>query len=165
MINLGVIGLRSRSYSLNGLMGNSEGVGNSVHPNIQENVKFTSVRNPGPSDASFFVDEQGGPSGNGTVSDTSIDDGYFAVGYTDEQNIWQNVPASRHGNHGQFSYADGHAGIMKWYMPKTQHLMGNSTGINSSTSYGFGGKDKDLHQLWSSTYSQGGYPSSPSQYW
>jgi prepilin-type processing-associated H-X9-DG protein len=174
-INFGDSGLRSRSYSLNSMMGNNNSPvpGDAIpytnpgnpHYNIPENLKFTSVHNPGPSDASFFVDEQGAPNAPFTDNNTSIDDGYFCVDYTYEQNIWRNVPASRHGNHGQFSYADGHAGIMKWHMPKTQYLMGDSVGVNSSTPYGFGGKDRDLQQLWLSTYPRGGYPSPTSQYW
>jgi prepilin-type N-terminal cleavage/methylation domain-containing protein/prepilin-type processing-associated H-X9-DG protein len=163
---------RSRSYSLNCMMGNnsdpsnsgnSVAGGNNPHDGIPENKKFTSVHNPGPAEASFFVDEQAGPNADGTDTDTSIDDGYFSVKYSYEQNIWANVPASRHGNHGQFSYADGHAGIMKWYMPTTQHLVG-LTGAGVTTQ-NFGGKDKDLHQLWSSTYPQGGYSAPTSLYW
>jgi prepilin-type N-terminal cleavage/methylation domain-containing protein len=158
---------RSRSYSMNCMMGNNTSPipGNSVvgagnpHNGIQENLKFALVRDPGPAAASFFVDEQAGPNMNGTVLDTSIDDGYFSVVYTADQDIWGNVPASRHGNHGQFSYADGHSGVMKWYMPSTQHLMGDG-GANATTKL-FGGTDQDLHQVWSSTYAQGGYPGKP----
>jgi prepilin-type N-terminal cleavage/methylation domain-containing protein/prepilin-type processing-associated H-X9-DG protein len=156
----GPTGLRSRSYSMNGMMGNNDGAGTEVHPNIQENLKFSLVRSPGPSDAMFFVDEQGASTVNGTPANTSIDDGYFAVSYTAEQNIWGNVPASRHGNRGQFSYADGHADIIKWLMPATQHLQGLS-----ATTQLFGGKDQDLHRIWLATYPPGGYPGQPSQYW
>ena len=43
----------------------------------------------------------------------SIDDGYFA----DSPGLpkqWINVPATRHGNAGGLSYADGHSEIKKW---------------------------------------------------
>jgi prepilin-type processing-associated H-X9-DG protein len=95
-------------------------VNNQVHVGIKENTKFASVLNPGPSSASFFVDEQGGS----TPATTSIDDGYYAVNFQDIGPTWRNVPASRHGNHGQFSFADGHVGIMKWVEPGTQYLQG-----------------------------------------
>jgi prepilin-type N-terminal cleavage/methylation domain-containing protein/prepilin-type processing-associated H-X9-DG protein len=148
---------RVRDYSLNGMMGDNLGSGSGVHP-VREHLKFTAVLNPGPSDASLFVDEQS--SSSTLASQTSVDDGYFAVGYADEDNQWWNTPSSRHGNHGQFSYADGHAAMMKWYMPTTQHLMG----YYATTTY-YGGSDRDLRQLWLSTYPQGGYPGNPSAHW
>jgi len=141
---------RARSYSLNCMMGwNGETNGNNGigdHPDIQENLKFTSIRNPNPSDASFFVDEAG----------TSIDDGYFRVDYKAIGGSWQNLPASRHGNHGQFSFADGHAGIMKWTEPTTQYLQGWGGAADSRLK-----PDFDLQKLWLSTYHAGGYPGHP----
>ena len=141
---------RVRSYSLNCMMGfNNDpgGNGNQVHVGIKENTKFTAVRDPNPSSASFFIDEQGG----NTSANTSVDDGYYAVDFSDIGPTWRNVPASRHGNHGQFSFADGHVGSMKWLESKTQHLQG----LNASS-----GKepDRDLRQIWMSTYPDGGYP-------
>ena len=88
--------------------------------------------------------------GGNTPATTSIDDGYFAVKFSAIGQTWQNVPASRHGNHGQFSFADGNAGTMKWMEPQTQYLQGlNATGKKP---------DSDLHQIWLSTYRDGGYP-------
>jgi prepilin-type N-terminal cleavage/methylation domain-containing protein/prepilin-type processing-associated H-X9-DG protein len=147
---------RVRSYSLNCMMGfNNDpgGNGNQVHVGIPENTKFTSIQLPGPSSASFFVDEQG----SSTPLTTSIDDGYYAVDYTGIGPKWRNVPASRHGNHGQFSFADGHAGGMKWIEPGTQSLQG----WNGSATSGLY-PDLDLQQIWLSTYSVKGYPGHPS---
>jgi prepilin-type processing-associated H-X9-DG protein len=132
------------------MMGNNNdpgGVNNQVHVGIKENTKFASVLNPGPSSASFFVDEQGGS----TPATTSIDDGYYAVNFQDIGPTWRNVSASRHGDHGQYSFADGHVGIMKWVEPGTQYLQG----LNANS-----GKrpDFDLQQLWLSTYNVAGYP-------
>jgi prepilin-type processing-associated H-X9-DG protein len=134
------------------MMGDSGGTVTDVHPGIQENLKLTSIRDPGPSAASFFVDEQSDPS---LPSNSSIDDGYYAINYGDTGQTWRNVPASRHGNYGQFSFADGHAGKMKWLEPKTRTLKGRAA---SSGVF----KDRDLHQVWSSTYAAGGYPGYPS---
>ena len=161
---LGVAAPRVRNYSLNMMMGNNEFpiAGNVVHPNIQENIKFTSVNNPGPSTASFFFDEQSSAStaksqpSPGTGMATSIDDGLFAwpdgtgAGGTPAWNTktWQNTPSSRHGNYGQLSYADGHAAIMKWLEPDTQFLQG----LNSQSS-GFSHADK--RQIWLTTYGSG----------
>lgn len=155
VIFVGGGGPRARSYSLNCMMGNNYGTGAGVHSGIQENTKFTSIRNPGPGKASFFVDEQGG----NTQPTTSIDDGYYAINYTDIGPTWRNVPASRHGNQGQFSFADGHAGTIKWKGPKTQYLQGR----DGATTANSGKKsDPDLLQVWLTTYAAEGYPSHPS---
>jgi len=143
---------RVRNYSLNGMMGDNNGFGGDVHPGITEHRRFSEVSRPSPSDASFFIDEQS--SSSTAASKTSIDDGYFAVdsgngsqtSYSSQ--IWRNVPASRHGNNGQMSFADGHAAKMKWLSGKTQSLQGRnaSSGIFN---------DPDKRQMWSSTYAPG----------
>jgi len=148
---------RVRNYSLNGMMGNNEGYGTDVHPGIKENTKLFMVQNPGPSTASFLVDEQSAT----TQANTSIDDGYFAVdsggtgsasGYSSSK--WRNTPSSRHGNYGQMSFADGHAGHMKWLVATTHMLQGvlaDSKVINNP----------DRKQLWLSTYASGSVPGVP----
>ena len=148
---------RVRSYSLNGMMGDNAGHGADVHPGIKENRKLTDVRSPNPSDASFFVDEQAGT----TSALTSIDDGYFAVdsggagsgsGYSSA--VWRNVVASRHGNYGQMSFADGHADKLKWSVGSTKNLKGinaNSGVINNA----------DRKKVWLTTYATGSVPGVP----
>ena len=140
---------RSRSYSLNCMMGFNNDPGgliNQVHAGIQENLKFSNVLNPGPASASFFVDEQGGS----TPATTSIDDGYFAVSFLAIGPSWLNLPASRHGNYGQWSFADGHAAKTKWLMGTTQSLVGNGAGTTVyARTVPF---DKDLHQLFDDCY-------------
>jgi prepilin-type N-terminal cleavage/methylation domain-containing protein/prepilin-type processing-associated H-X9-DG protein len=145
--------LRVRSYSVNCMMGNNLNTVSDVHAGIRENLKLASIRDPNPSAASFFVDEQSDP--NSSPATCSIDDGYYAVNFADTGQTWRNVPASRHGNYGQFSFADGHAEKMKWLEPKTKTLKG----LNASSGVF---KDRDLHQIWSSTYAAGGYPGHPS---
>ena len=149
----GISTLRVRSYSLNCMMGDNGGTPYSPHPGIPENLKFTSILSPGPSDASFFIDEQAGLD----AATSSIDDGYYAVNYSDTGPTWRNVPASRHGNHGQFSYADGHAGIIKWTRPQAQHLQGVGADSGSGRA-----PDVDLKKVWETTYHHGGYgPTKP----
>jgi prepilin-type N-terminal cleavage/methylation domain-containing protein/prepilin-type processing-associated H-X9-DG protein len=143
---------RVRTYSLNGMMGDNGGFGSDVHPNIPEHKKLTSIRAPSPTEASFFVDEQS--SASTAPSLTSIDDGYFAVdsgsgsqtAYNSQ--IWRNVPASRHGNFGQFSFADGHADKIKWTVGSTRTLKGlnaNSQVFNNA----------DRRRMWLTTYASG----------
>jgi prepilin-type N-terminal cleavage/methylation domain-containing protein/prepilin-type processing-associated H-X9-DG protein len=149
---------RVRGYSMSCMMGNNQSAaGAGAHTGIRENLKLSSVRDPGPSDAFLFVGEQG--SSNPSTDYTSIDDGYFAIAYASIGPSWWSVPESRHGNHGQFSYADGHAGIIKWLEPKTQYLTGNIGGTQGKNLGAY--KDVDLHHIWSATYAAGGYPGYP----
>ena len=135
---------RVRSYALNGMMGKNNEPGGVdaagvIHPGIPETLKLTNVRNPNPTAASFFIDEQSDPSS----AKCSIDDGYFAVDYAKKGPVWPNIPASRHGNGGQLSFADGHAQRWSWREPTTRTLC-----YPASTKF----KDRDLEQLWKSTY-------------
>src|ERR1017187_5190316 len=147
---------RARSYSMNGMMGDNgatlRAAANNPHPGIMENFKFASIRDPSPSAASLFVDEQTDPT---SASKNSLDDGYYAVDFSATGRAWRNCPASRHGNYGQFSFADGHAAIMKWLEPNTKNLQGLDDIVHGQF------KDRDLHQVWLSTYSA----SSPGNPW
>ncbi|MDB6068818.1 MAG: xcpT 2 [Pedosphaera sp.] len=144
-------GLRVRSFSLNGMMGDNVGTATDVHPGITENRKFSDVRNPDPSRASMFFDEQS----TAIPSTSSIDDGYFAVESASPKlsGNWRNIPASRHGNGGQWSFADGHAQRIRWFETTTRTLTRNPS------SYGNSGAaahtklfDRDLQQVYMSTY-------------
>lgn len=152
----GVPQIRVRSYSLSCMMGDNLNLTASLeanfHPGFRVNRKFTDIKLPGPSDAIFFVDESNDPN----VIHCSIDDGYYldaAEGAPGGGGLsqWGNWPASRHGNGGDFSFADGHAAFHKWVEGTTKTL--------SSTLLGQGGgtsptpRDRDL--LW---IRQGMYP-------
>jgi len=136
---------RVRSYSLNGMMGNNAQPGQynpapTVHPGFPENVKFTNIRNPGPSAASFFIDEQSHPS----TTKCSVNDGYIGIDFGKKGPDWPDLAGSRHGNFGQFSCADGHVQKWKWFESSTRFL----TIGNSSTRF----KDRDIEQVWKTTY-------------
>jgi prepilin-type processing-associated H-X9-DG protein len=142
---------RIRSYSMNGMLGDNLGTTVNVHPGLTEHKKFSEVLDPGPAAATFFVDEQT----DANRDYCSIDDGYFAVNLGTKGSArtkWRNVPASRHGNAGLFSYADGHAEKMKWLEVKTRSLrfdvFTQPTGTTGTTPF-----DRDFQHLWMSTYS------------
>ncbi len=132
--------LRVRSFSLNGMMGKNSTIGSpwNPHPGIQENLKFANITDPGPAAANFFIDEQS----DRVVDLCSIDDGYFAVNLTTWG--WQNIPASRHGNGGVFSFADGHGELWRWVEEDTRFLKRDSSGFRASKS---GLKNRDLRRL------------------
>jgi len=122
------------------------------HPSVAANLKFSAIRNPGPSKAIFFVDESDDPN----ISHCSIDDGFYldsAEGAPVNGGLsgWGNWPASRHGDGGNFSFADGHAAFHKWLEPTTQSLSLTCLGLGGGT----GPPPKDLDLLW---IRQGMYP-------
>ncbi len=130
--------VRVRSYSLNGMMGENTALAAlSVHPDIPENRKFTDIRNPSSSQASFFLDEDA----------DCIDDGYFAVDSW-QSTDWRNAIASRHGKGGMLSFADGHAQLWRWLEPGTDKL---KKGLNAPAPR----NDRDLLRLRESTYAPG----------
>ena len=99
-----------RSYSLNGARnGNAEG---SVNPNYPPNKKMGDIKAPPPTKAMVFVDE----------SEYTIEDCYFATRAAPNDWTWQNPPASRHGNGGVLSFADGHSELWKWLEPTTAKI-------------------------------------------
>ena len=147
----GAGGLRVRSFSLNGMMGDNGGTAGDVHPGIKEYLKFPQILNPGPSEASFFIDEQS----DANPSYCSIDDGYFAVESATPKltGNWRNIPASRHGNAGLFSFADGHGQRIRWLEDTTRTLRRNPASVgNSGPAAHTKVFDKDLEQLYKSTY-------------
>ncbi|HVU27536.1 MAG TPA: prepilin-type N-terminal cleavage/methylation domain-containing protein [Verrucomicrobiae bacterium] len=77
--------------------------------------KDTDFSQPGPSMTYVFIDE----------STNSINDGFF-VSDPSQVNWWQDVPASRHGNTGGISFADGHAEIHKWTDKNVLHPPANN---------------------------------------
>jgi prepilin-type processing-associated H-X9-DG protein len=107
---------RVRTVTINGMMGGGDAEDARLYgaydaswvqdPRAREfppRKKSTDIRRPSPARANVFVHE----------SPNTIEDGYFAVkGF---QNIWQNLPASTHGNGGTVSFADGHVESWKWF--------------------------------------------------
>src|SRR5688572_11100122 len=125
---------RVRSFSMSGRM-NGPDAAIFVNPGLPFFRKLSSINSPSPSEAFVFVDEQ---------SD-SIDDGFYAVrANVRNAGFWQNTPASRHGNSGQVSFADGHAEYWKWREPTTAKL----TGLDKTTRAG----DRDLERFRLATY-------------
>lgn len=105
---------RVRNFSMSGRM-NGPSAATFVNPGLPFFTKLSSINRPSPSEAFVFVDEEG----------SSIDDGFFAVRATiPNRGFWQNTPASRHGNAGQVSFADGHAEFWGWREGTTRKLKG-----------------------------------------
>jgi prepilin-type N-terminal cleavage/methylation domain-containing protein/prepilin-type processing-associated H-X9-DG protein len=109
-----------RNYSLEGRMGGADAADNARSGAINTDwvlglaypqyKKLTEVRLPVPSEAMTFVDE----------SINTVDDGYFAVNYSNHATEWQNSPTVRHGRSGVFAFADGHSERWRWRALNTE---------------------------------------------
>jgi prepilin-type N-terminal cleavage/methylation domain-containing protein/prepilin-type processing-associated H-X9-DG protein len=111
---------RMRTVTVNGMMGGADATDAARYgaadtswvqdPRAREfppRKKYSDINRPSPAKAMVFVHE----------SPFTIEDGYFAVkGF---QPIWQNLPASTHGNGGTLSFADGHVEFWKWFEAET----------------------------------------------
>jgi len=125
--------IRARSYSINGQMGGDPAI-TFVNPGAPPKAKMDQINQPSPSGAMVFVDENA----------DSIDDGYFAVQAAPPRWTWQNTAASRHGNGGVLSFADGHSDLWRWIEPDTQKLKGLDRPAKNG--------DRDLSRFHRATY-------------
>jgi len=74
--------------------------------------KFSEIRHPAPNELFVFIDEH---------PDTMLDAqfGNPPVGvWMFPQNVWFDMPADRHNQGANLSFADGHAGRWRWKVPK-----------------------------------------------
>jgi prepilin-type N-terminal cleavage/methylation domain-containing protein/prepilin-type processing-associated H-X9-DG protein len=108
-----------RSYSMNCYLSPILGPPSDAWTSIGTKNFFrdTDIIQPGPALTYVLIDE----------SDKSINDAFFVCDPT-EGNIWQDVPAARHGNSGGLSFADGHSELKRW---RDQNLI-NYTGTPHS---------------------------------
>jgi prepilin-type processing-associated H-X9-DG protein len=100
---------RTRSYSLSWSMGMWPDARTKYHSYTWH--RLNQIRNPGPAQAFVFVDEH----------ENSIQQGLFGSNNPDkylwpETTLWTwlSFPATRHGNAGTVSFADGHAEVWPW---------------------------------------------------
>jgi prepilin-type N-terminal cleavage/methylation domain-containing protein/prepilin-type processing-associated H-X9-DG protein len=127
--------VRVRSYSVSCMMGyDGGGIENNYHPGLTSNEKLSHVMSPGPSSAMLFDDE----SDDSNPGNCSIDDGFLIEGAEGAPSDgtptqWGNWISSRHGNGGDFSFADGHAAFHHWVDGTTQNYKG-SAGMGPTTS-------------------------------
>jgi prepilin-type processing-associated H-X9-DG protein/prepilin-type N-terminal cleavage/methylation domain-containing protein len=74
--------------------------------------KFTEIKNPSPSQLFVFLDVQ-----EDEIYDCTF--GMPSMQFWGDAKVWWDIPASRHSQGGNLSFADGHAEHWKWRVPKT----------------------------------------------
>lgn len=108
---------RSRSYnlsqSINGLSGHGPQFPMGGIPSFQ---KKSQIHNPGPANLFVFAD----------VNEDQILDALFGVPLprTSYDGRWLDLPANRHTQGGNLSFADGHAERWRWVAPKIFNSLG-----------------------------------------
>jgi prepilin-type N-terminal cleavage/methylation domain-containing protein/prepilin-type processing-associated H-X9-DG protein len=96
-----LVGPRTRSFSMNSLVGDPGELTNKFNPSFVQFFREADLVNPS---ATFvFLDEH---------PDT-INDGFF-MNRLEEAPKWGNLPASFHNGAGNFTFADGHAESHRW---------------------------------------------------
>lgn len=98
-LNSAGTGLRFRSYSMDGYLGNYE----KTEPDGYYVFRLSDMTLPSPGGVFVFADE----------NEQCIDDGILTIRYAPD-NTWVNWPASRHQNGCVFSFGDGHVEHWKW---------------------------------------------------
>ena len=110
---------RARSFALNGWLssrqddqGTAFGIRFDFDTYPTMVLKLGHLVQPGPSRVFVFVDEH----------EDAIDDGlwnsYNDDGSTTIQDVWLSLPADRHGQGANLSFADGHVEFKRWQSPK-----------------------------------------------
>src|SRR5947207_201195 len=117
---------RTRSYSMNSWLRSklNEPTGNiEFAQHLAQRQKYAQILIPGPSDVFVFIDEH----------EQSIYDGEFHVSQTNPSNGrttdgkldggppdgWLKLPADRHNQGANLSFADGHVQFHRWLAPKS----------------------------------------------
>jgi prepilin-type N-terminal cleavage/methylation domain-containing protein/prepilin-type processing-associated H-X9-DG protein len=110
---------RTRSYnlsqSLNGLSGPDTSASLYWIPSYQ---RYTHIRSPAPANLFVFID----------VHEDGILDALFGIPPPGSvwEGMWFDLPANRHSQGGNLSFADGHAERWKWKVPKVFRYLGQN---------------------------------------
>jgi prepilin-type N-terminal cleavage/methylation domain-containing protein/prepilin-type processing-associated H-X9-DG protein len=110
---------RIRTMAMNAYLGGFHGQPSSAMPDMDKQIiymKYSQLVNPGPAKIFVFIDER----------EDAINWGNFCAimtGFSPSNPnayVFEDIPASYHGNAGGFSFADGHSEIHRWRDGRTQ---------------------------------------------
>ncbi|PYJ80965.1 MAG: prepilin-type cleavage/methylation domain-containing protein [Verrucomicrobia bacterium] len=119
---------RTRSYSMNSWLrsqvnNDPNGGGIVLGNHLAQRQKYAQILIPGPSDVFVFIDEheQSIYDGEFHVSQANRSDGLTTDGTLDggPPDGWLKLPADRHNQGANLSFADGHVQFHRWQAPKS----------------------------------------------
>jgi len=103
--------IRLRSYNMSMSVNGAPELEPDLAPSIPSFTKFTMIKTPRPSSLIVFLD----------VHEDEIFDAMFgvpAIGVWGDTRTWWDIPANRHSQGCNVSFADGHVEHWKWRVPK-----------------------------------------------
>jgi prepilin-type processing-associated H-X9-DG protein/prepilin-type N-terminal cleavage/methylation domain-containing protein len=103
--------LRWRSYNMSQSCNGYPEFSQMYYPIIPTYKKFTEIRHPIPSELFVLIDENAD-----TEEDAEF--GCPPIGGVFQEYIWWDMPANRHNQGANLSFADGHVEHWKWKVPK-----------------------------------------------
>ncbi len=104
--------LRWRSYNMSQSVNGDPWFDTNLWFTIPNWDKMTEIRQPDPTSIFVFIDED-----SGAILDAEF--GNPPAGSADyQQNVWWDLPSSRHNQGGNLSFVDGHVEHWRWAVPK-----------------------------------------------
>jgi prepilin-type N-terminal cleavage/methylation domain-containing protein/prepilin-type processing-associated H-X9-DG protein len=109
---------RTRSYNMSQSINGLTFTASSGLADLPTFAKLTQITQPSPSELFVFID----------VHEAEILDSLFGIPWTGSfySDMWWDLPANRHGQGCNLSFADGHTEHWKWKTPKTFRTLGQS---------------------------------------
>ena len=104
--------LRWRSYNMSQSVNGDPGFSWELYNFIPMWDKMTEIRHPDPSSVFVFIDENSDGILDAEFGNPPAASPYF------EQDVWWDLPSSRHNRGANLSFADGHVEHWKWAVPK-----------------------------------------------
>lgn len=102
---------RARSYNLSQSVNGYPGFNEFVQANIPCFTKLTEIQSPNNANCMVFIDEN-----EYTMLDSQFG---MPTDFYDGSTTWWDMPANRHDQGANLSFADGHAEHYKWVVPET----------------------------------------------
>jgi prepilin-type N-terminal cleavage/methylation domain-containing protein/prepilin-type processing-associated H-X9-DG protein len=104
--------LRWRSYNMSQSVNGYPGFDTNLQYYLPMWDKLTEIRHPPPSDAFVLIDEDSDAVLDAEFGNPPQNSPFF------EQNVWWDLPSSRHNQGANVSFADGHVQHWRWVEPK-----------------------------------------------